>query len=387
MKNRKIIYFSIILVVLIGGGYWGWRRFQKEAGTVIAAPEERVVKLFKVSGPGPDSGIVYPGRIQPVRHAALFFRVSGPVLEQNLKLGQEVMTGEVLARIDPRDYQHELDIITDELEKEQVQNAYYKEELERQRKMFASNAASKAAFDEANTKKLISDVRINALTTGRQVAQDRLNDTVLKAPYDCAITEIKIEEHEFAQANTPAVIVQSLKQLEIRADIPEGNIPEISLWDGKKYKGQKFKLTFPGRGNREFQAVFEEFIPSASASGNTYEVRLTFDQPDDFIVLPGMTAEIHGLPHPERNKKSTMAIPYSAVINRNNQSCVWLYDRASSRAGLTTVEVGTPDGGGFVPVLHGDLKPGDLIVAAGGDWIEADTVLKVLNPEVLNENN
>ncbi len=357
--------------------------FAVDKKPVAMPPAERVVKLYKISDGRADLEIIYPGKVQPSRHAELFFRVSGPVIQQELKYGQTVEAGTVLMRIDPRDYQREVDRLKHQLEAQQVEAEYTGTEYRRAKKLLETNASSQATYDAAVTKKNAAEAQVRMLETSLAIARDRLEDTILKAPFRGTVVETRIEQYEIAQAHVPVVVLEDLRSLEINVSIPGGNLPVVNLKDGlSKYIGLTFDVTFPGRGPRRYKAAISEFKASADAGSETYELTLLMEAPEDSVILPGMSAEVHGLPYREDVCPTELKVPFAAVFNRRGGAAVWVYDARTKTLNLLPVRVKRPVEGDFLAV-EGELTPGMLIVAAGGDWLEKDTPVRVMNPEVL----
>ena len=64
----------------------------------------RPVATLVVSAAG-DSPISLPGAVEAAEKVNLSFRVGGPLIELNVEEGDKVKKGQLLARIDPRDFQ------------------------------------------------------------------------------------------------------------------------------------------------------------------------------------------------------------------------------------------------------------------------------------------
>ncbi len=386
MNIKKIVLIAVAATACIAGGLLAFFYFFNHAGTVSAGKAPRVVKLFRISDMEKGGGVTYPGRVWPVRHAELFFRVSGPVIERNLKYGQTVEQGDILMRIDPRDYQREVDRLTQEVAMQRVQNSLAEIEYNRNLKLIESKVVSQAVFDTARTKKQASDAELQMLEVELKIAQDKLADTVLTAPFHGTISDLKIEQYEIAKANVPVVLLDDLREVEIRISVPAGNLPDTNIYDGEQFLGMKFDVRFPGRGNRLFQASTYEFKPVASETSETYELTLRMKVPDDFLVLPGMSAEVFGLPHFQSDRRKRLKLPFAAIFERDGRSSVWVYSPKTQTITRRDVKAGEATDADRV-YIEGDVHPGELVVAAGGDWLTEKTSVRILNPEVLNENH
>lgn len=386
MKTNKLLMITIVLLIAAGcvGEYLYRSSTVKKHKSQVKLP--RVVKLFRIAKAEKQGGITYPGRIRAVKHAELFFRVSGPVIERNLKYGQTVEKGTVLMRIDPRDYQREVDRLTQEVAMQRVQNTLSEIEFKRNKSLIDSNAISQAAWDTARTKKQTSDAQLNMLEVALKIAQDKLADTVLTAPFHGTISDLKIEQYEIAHANVPVVLLDDLREVEVKINLPAGNLPDTNIREGRQFLGMKFDVAFPGRGNRVFQAAIYEFKPLASENSETYELTLRMKSPDDFLVLPGMSVEVYGVPYFHVDRTKQLKLPFASIVNCNGHAFVWIYSKKDKTVTPREIQIGEPIDEDHV-AAGGNLVPGELIVAAGGDWLTDQETVRVFNPEVLNENH
>ncbi|MBO4684149.1 MAG: efflux RND transporter periplasmic adaptor subunit, partial [Desulfovibrio sp.] len=137
-----------------------------------------------------------------------------------------------------------------------------------------------------------------------------------------------------------------------------------------------------------YLAVLTEFSPSTSSGGESYEAVLSMDQPSSGFLLPGMSVEasIYADDSAGAGNGGALSVPWGAVVGDNGASVVWLYDPASRKIRRCPVKAERA-GGSDSALVSGDLHPGDLIVAAGGDWLSDGMTVDVLNPEVLREDH
>src|SRR5690348_9039852 len=94
-KRSRIVIFSLLGIVLIGGGsYWAYRR------RVVPVN----VQTEKVGRRNITEIVVANGRIQPVLQVKISPEVSGEIIELPVKEGQQVKKGDLLLRIKPDNY-------------------------------------------------------------------------------------------------------------------------------------------------------------------------------------------------------------------------------------------------------------------------------------------
>lgn len=364
--------FVVILALLI---YW---RIITDATPI--ANNMRVVKLVHLTSHKENSSVVYPGKIEANKHARLFFRVSGPIIERSLVLGQIVKENEVLMRIDPRDYQHEVDMLSGDLASLEARKELADTQFKRKKNMMSSNAISVTEFDMADTDIKTATAQYNKTIAALSKAKDMLNDTELKAPFAGTISEINIELHEFAAAGRQVLVLNDIETLKVRIQIPGKDIREIADKQ-QNFVGQTFKVRVPGK-TELFDAVATELSLAAGAS-EAYEAVLEMKRPQNVSVLPGMSAEVIF----DKNLNVTdMILPYSAICNRDGQSYIWVYDPATKTVQRREAKALHTVGDNSV-AIEGEVKTGDYVVAAGGDWLTDGAMVSVLNAGVLNGNN
>ena len=355
--------------------------FYKSSKKKDASPPTRAVKLFRVTSANTFGTIAYPGRVRAKTHANLFFRVSGPVIENNLELGMAVKKGDIMMKIDPRDYEREVERLTHNTVILKSRLTYKEQEYQRMERLLKSSAVSKANYELALSSRDAAVAEIKVQETELKIAKDKLADTCLTAPFNGRITDLKIEKFEMAKANEIVVSLQNLETLEIIVHIPEGNIPELHKLGSGGFCGKEFPVTFPGR-QLHHTATLKEFRPVTSAENGTYELRFSMTQPEKFMVFPGMTVEVQNLPDRRNIASEKPLVPFSAVFRKNGKEFVWEYIPATKQ--LTRRQV-------KVIRVHDNfaemdsLPAGTLIVAAGGTWLSEMHKITILNPEVLSE--
>ena len=356
----------------------------KEVQHIVS--KERVAKLYKIGKVSNASTMTYPGVVKSLKHAELFFRVSGPVKENSLKVGQLVKEGDVLMRIDQRDYQREIDKLRQDLKINKDQSDLNKKQFQRTEALYKQQAISKSEYDAALSKANVSDAQLKSLEESIKKAQDKLADTSLKAPFSGVITDLRIKQFEIAQANVPVMSIDDLREVEVHISVPSGNMPVMGFKDTQRVKEEVFDITFPGRGDRILKGTVNGFKAIAEGNSETYDVALKVKTPEDFVLLPGMSAEVINVPNRKINKSDAVSIPFASVFKRGEKSLVWVFNQTTKGISAREVTLGEPVSDNNLQVLSG-LESGEFIIGAGVDWLSEDNTIRVMNPEVLNANN
>ena len=96
-----IVTISPILLLLAGCG--------GSEETPEPAAAARPVKVMTIGGPEGGGEFTFPGRVAAGEQVDLAFRVGGPLIEFPVQEGEKVDKGQVVARIDPRDFRIRVD--------------------------------------------------------------------------------------------------------------------------------------------------------------------------------------------------------------------------------------------------------------------------------------
>ena len=151
----------------------------------------RTVRVMTVGGAERITNRSWPGRAKATQEVNLAFEVSGRLIERPVDVGDKVTAGDVLARLDPRDFQNALDAST----AARNQAAAYRSRIARAVK---SGAVSQQEYDDAEAKLEVAqaDVKIKAKA---------LEDSVLVAPFDGTISAAYVENFQNVRAKQSMV--------------------------------------------------------------------------------------------------------------------------------------------------------------------------------------
>ena len=288
-----------------------------------------------------------------VQNAEIAFEVPGRLIELPAEEGIEVTEGQLLAKLDPADFQAKLDAAEAD-----YRNA--KETFERFEEVFAKGAISRQDYD--NQRRQFEVAEANLAT-----ARKAVSDTQLRAPFAGRIGRVYVENFNNIQAKQAILLLQDLSQLDIIVNVPEQDWqrarPGLTL--AQRTEGVKPFVTLPTFPDREFAARITEVAASADPVTRTFAARGRFDPPEDIVILPGMSAtvtvridqEVAGL-------QDAVQIPANAVVGGNDGgSYVWKVDAATMTVGLAPVTVGQMSGSS-ITIVDG-LVAGDRIAVSG----------------------
>lgn len=314
------------------------------AGCAPKEPVSReIVRKVKLVRPSRDSGISsreFSGIIREAAEVNLAFRVAGPILDMNVKEGDYVRQGALIARIDPRDY--EIQAGVNEAHYNQMKGEFDRLTELNNRKSVADNDYDKAVAGE------------KMLRMQLQNARDQLKDTKLYAPFSGYIQSVKYEEGEMVNAGMTVATLIDVKSYLVEMDLPTAFFLRKdefisfscshSMVTGAVYPLQLVSFQMKANNSQLYRTVLrlDPKVNPELAPGMTVSVRISFD---------------NGLDRP-------LSLPMTVLFHDGGKTCVWKFDGSTSTVWKQEVTTGALAGEGRITILSG-VSETDEIVAAG----------------------
>lgn len=291
----------------------------------------------------------FPGTTQAADRAELSFRVPGPLIEFPVDEGDQVAQGQLLARLDPRDYRIAL---------AEAKAAYDQAEADAQRyrRLYEREAVPLADLELATARRDVAKARY-------EQAQADLRDTELRAPFSGQVGIKHVENFEDVVAKEPILSLHDLREIEVVINVPEAVMATVREGRGGT---ATVVATFDAAPNRSYPMRIKEFSVAADPATQTFPITFGMPQPDDLNVLPGMTALviISDLQLGE-DESVPITVPAHAVFSdAAGAPQVWVVDTESHTVHRRSVQVGPVTGTQSIVVLDG-LRPGETIAVAG----------------------
>lgn len=304
--------------------------------------QEEVAKLVKIERISDQQGVDYltfNGKVKEKSLTNLSFRVGGPLVKVNVKDGDYVNAGDVIAQIDKRDYQIQLDNAKAQFN--QIQGEY-----ERYKELYANDKIPANTYE-----KIESGYKM--AKAGYENALNQLNDTELRAPISGFIHQKMAENFTTVGPGQPIVSIVDLSQFEIIINVPENQVLEIKTCQ-ENYLSVK---------NADVFEIPVKLLSVNEKTGNDglYEVRFVLGNNGKHNIYPGMTAEVKIIC---KDEESAINITSNAVFMQNNDTYVWKYDSSVQKITKHAVTIASIQPEGELRVISG-LNNGDFIVTAG----------------------
>nr|WP_315491788.1 efflux RND transporter periplasmic adaptor subunit [uncultured Rhodoferax sp.] len=322
------------------------------------APPEAPIRSVKVLTVGVDnmhSGSEFAGEVRARVESRLGFRVAGKMVRRQAELGQRVKAGDVLAQLDPQDYQ-----LAAQAGQAQVAAALTNRDLA---------AADFKRFKELRDQNFISGAELERRDAAVKAAQAQLDQaqaqsrgqgnqaayTTLVADTSGVITAVEAEPGQVVAAGTPVLRIAQDGPRDVVFAVPEDKVALIKVGSGVEVRAWAGKTAFKG--------LVREVAASADPITRTFTVKVGLEALDakDALAL-GTTVSI--IPQAlDRSNVQVIKLPTSALRQDGKTSAVWVLDTNTMTVKLQPVQIATADGNEVV--IASGLQPGMQVVSAG----------------------
>lgn len=366
-RSRAFRAFALTAVVLSGF-----------AGPAGAQQVQAPVRIDAVRDEPLTQTVPVIGRLVASQAGSVAARISGPILEYRVRVGDRVNAGDVIAVLDSSTMKAERDlgatglaIAQATLNTRQAQTALARQELQRIEGLKQSAAFSQARFDDARQQVAIAEAAAREAEASVAAAQARLRlaeinlaYTEVKAPYDGAISRRLSEAGAYAREGDALVNMIAYHTLEVEADVPAARL--AGLLPGTELTGRL-------DNGITFSATVRAIIPDENPLTRTRAVRF---EPDlDAAAAAGQLANEQSatMQIPVGTPRRIVSVHKDAIIQRDGDMTVFkVVDGTAERVRIV---IGEAVGNRF-EILEG-LNEGDLVVVRGNERLQPGMAVRV----------
>lgn len=351
-RNRIIITISLIVVAVI---IILWPKVKPLLATKSKGPGSSAQTTGRgPGGPGGGQGrqilnvsgfIITPtilndlydvtGTLKPDEQVELAFETSGKVVGINFSEGTRVRKGDLLAKINDKPLQAQLEKLT-------AQKKLTEQKEFRQRSLLTKDAISQESYDQILTELQTIQADINLVLA-------RISETELRAPFDGIIGLRYVSEGSYTNPSTKIARLVKIKPIKLEFSIPE------------KYSGQVqigYPVTFSVEGaERKFEAKVYAVDPQIDENTRTIVIRALYPNTSEELKS-GRSASVTLLLSRIEN---TIAIPSEALIAEMEGEMVYIYNKGKAEAKRVQTGLRTES---LIQVMKG-LTFGDTLLTSG----------------------
>ena len=298
----------------------------------------------------------------------LGFRTGGKVVERLVEVGDSVRAGQVLARLDPADYQLAVKAAADQVQAASVDAQQAASDEARFRRLLADGSVGAADHERQKARADAAAARLDQSSRQLALARNREAYATLVAPYAGVVTALRFERGQVVAEGQPVLSLARDGEREIVAELPED-------WVGRAHS--LVATADPWNDPKsQVRLVLRELSPQASAQGRTYRARYSAAAAsrEPVAALPlGSTMQLT-LSAPQAGPATAM-LPVSAVVKGSGPAGVWTVSAKGSGLVLTPVQVVAVDD---ATVQVTGLVAGSKVVSVGAQKLDAGMAVRAI---------
>jgi multidrug efflux system membrane fusion protein len=331
----------------------------------------RSTRVFATSG---SRDRTFSGTARAGREINLSFRVPGTVDRLNVRVGEKVRPGQLLASLESRDYEIRVQQAEATLAQARATSRSAGANLERVRGLWEDGNAPQSELDAARAQAESAAAQAEAAEKTLEVARRQLAYSRLVAPVEGAIASVDVEVDENVRQGQTVVVLASGSRPEIAVAMPEVLIAHVR-------EGQPVTVSLDALPGDAFDAVVTEVGVATTGTATTFPVTVRLVRPNG-QVRSGMAADVT-FRFRENGGEKWIYLPSHAVSEDRDGRFVYVLEPTDEPGvGIvrrTPVEVGnlTADG---IEIRDG-LTDGVEVVTAGVRRLTDGQKVRLPEPE------
>jgi RND family efflux transporter MFP subunit len=374
ITRRRVV---AAVAVLVGAGVLGGAvavRLQQKAGDAdgarakapptleFAAPDLTAVEARPLSRWLPVSGA-----LQPVRLAVVKARVSGEVRQVEVREGEPVRAGQVVARFDTADLDARVAERLGAYEAAKAQLALAEKTRAMNVRLLNEKFISQNAFDGSESSLSVAQGTVKSAEAQLRLAQNARKDATVVSPLSGIVAKRHVQPGEKVAFDAPLLTIVDLTELELAANVPAVDVPELE-------SGMPVELAVDGFGERRFAGRIERISPSTEPGTRSILVFVGLRNADAALKSGMFATGRIGL----AASAPVPTLPIGAVRTEAGQSYVWTVE--SGKLARRIVVLGRRDDEAGRVEIRTPLPPGAAVLAARFDNLKDGAPALVKSP-------
>jgi len=288
------------------------------------------------------------GHVDADENVTISSEMPGTITKINVKVGDEVSKGEVLAETDARAISQQ---ISDLQTNAQLVNQIY----EKQKNLWDQKIGTEVQFLQAKTNKESMEKKLGALN-------EQLRMSKIISPINGTIDAVDIKLGQMVMPGLPSMRVINFSNLKVKADVAESYASKIK-------KGSEVIIRFADTNDSLISKV--NFVSrSINVNTRSFSVEVILDDKKEYH--PNMAARLNVNDY--QSAAPVIIVPVRTIMkDENNATFVYVSENNIAKKHLITIG---KEYGGRSEITSG-LKEGDMLVSAGYDLINDGTALSI----------
>ena len=307
------------------------------------------------------------GYVVAQRKASVASKATGRLEWLGVAEGSKVKEGEIIARLENRDMQAQVDQAAASVTSARVELKDARRALERARDLERQKYVSASALDTAQARFDKAGAGVGVALANQRAAQVGVDQTLIRAPFDGVVLtktanvgDVITPFSSATESKGAVVTMADMETLEVEADVSEVNLGKIGI-------GQPCEIQLDAFPDKRMRGVVTRTVPTVDRAKATVLVKVRFVERDP-AVLPEMSAKVAFLDKEigASERQPLMAVHENALAIRDGQSVLFLV--VDDKVRMIPVQLGQKINDLVALTVEPSLlKAGDKVVASPPD--------------------
>ena len=293
--SKKLVGILTAAAVVAGGWYW--------YGAAAQSRQQDSARPIAITRGTIEEVVTSQGKLEAKQYVDVGTQVSGQLKIIHVDIGDTVAKGQLLAEIDPRVYQAQveagearLNSLRAQLNQQKAEAVLAEQNLKRNENLIAVDAVSKQALQETESQAAVARAQVDSIAAQIQETESNLKGsrtnlsyTKIYAPVAGTVTTLPTKEGQTLNANQTAPTIMQVANLDVmtvRAQVAEADVNRLK-------DGMPAYFTTLGDSERRWQGKVRQIQPSPQIVNDVvlYDVLIDVNN-EGRRLMTGMTTQV-----------------------------------------------------------------------------------------------
>lgn len=361
MRGSRFILAAAVAIAALAAAYHykngGFELKGGDAGAATAPPQQAMpVPVAAVVKKTIPIYLDYSARTEAIRNVTLRAKISGYLESQAVPDGSDVRQGDLLYRIDARDYRAELDQAKAQVQRDEASLAYLRTNLTRGNELATTGYLDKDSFDQRQSAVHQAEAALAMSRAAVRTAEINLDYTEIRAPFAGRLGRNLAPEGTLVSntAGTPLNNLVQLSPIYVSFNPSETELADIQK---ARTKGEvKAEVLLPGDTEPRYRGALSFINNTVEGNTGTVVARATIDN-TDLTLLPGQYVRVR---LKVRDEPNVLMVPETAIGSSQLGKYVYVVGKGET-VEQRLVTLG-PTSGDLIGLTSG-VSEGDQVIA------------------------
>jgi len=358
MQSRPYQYALVAVLIGLAASLMGCRQAaDAEVDKVKPTPQTITVSAAVAHVQALQREAEMQGALFARENAIVSSEVEGAIAEIDADFGDTVKAGQVMLRINPREYQLRVGTAQAALNQARARLANSSGRYRRAQELKNEGTISLEQFDQLAAALGVDQADVEAAEKALELARKKLSDTEIRAPFSGSVQQRMVSLGEYVAPGKQLYQLIATDPIKLRAPLPERLVPLARV-------GMPMRLTIDAQPGAHYTGAITRIAPALDESTRTMLVEAEVANPEHELK-PGFFAHVTM----NLGRDTALFVPSSAVLRYAGVARVFVIDHGVAHT--REVTTGTI-AGGQIEIIRG-LKEGEEVATSEVDRLADGT--------------